>query len=332
MPFEIIRNDITCMTVDAIVNTANPLPVIGGGTDHAIHEAAGPQLLQARQKIGALEIGQAAITPAFRLNAQYVIHTVGPVWQGGGCGEAESLRHCYERSLRLAWQHGCRSIAFPLISTGVYRFPREQALQIAVSVFSAFLMEHEMLIYLVVWDRDSVRVSEKLFRSITRFIDENYITLHPQPLRPRATQLSSMPNIATEDLSAPVSDIPPNLEELLRQADAGFTETLLKRIDESGKKDPEIYTRANITRQHFSKIRNNPQYKPSKPTAVAFAIALELNLEQTMDLIGRAGYTLTKSSIFDLIILYFLRQGNYDMMQINSTLFEFDQPLLGGSQ
>ena len=175
MPFEIVRNDITKMAADAIVNTANPRPVIGLGTDSMIHEAAGPGLLQARQKIGHIDMGQAAITPAFDLHAKYVIHTVGPVWDGGSYGEDEYLRSCYENSLRLALENKCRSIAFPLISTGNYGFPKDKALQIAISAFSAFLLEHEMQIYLVVFDRTSFKLSEKLFQSVASYIDEHYV-------------------------------------------------------------------------------------------------------------------------------------------------------------
>ena len=155
MPFEIVRNDITHMRVDAIVNTANPKSVIGLGVDSTIHEKAGPDLLAAREKIGAIEVGCAAITPGFRLQAKYVIHTVGPIWDGGGCQEEILLRCCYDNSLQLAEEHGCHSIAFPLISTGAYGFPRDRALQIAISAFSAFLLEHDMQIYLVVFDQKS---------------------------------------------------------------------------------------------------------------------------------------------------------------------------------
>ena len=172
MPFEIVRNDITHMIVDALVNTANPQPVIGLGTDSRIHEKAGPGLLAARQSIGCIAVGTAAITPAFDLRAKYVIHTVGPVWKGGSCGEENKLRNCYEQSLQLAADHGCQSIAFPLISTGNYGFPKDKALQIAISAFSAFLLEHEMQIYLVVFDRTAFQLSEKLFQSVSSYIDE----------------------------------------------------------------------------------------------------------------------------------------------------------------
>ena len=330
MPFEIIRNDITLMRADAIVNTANPLPIIGGSSDARIHEAAGPELLEARKKIGPIAVGEAAVTPAFRLGAQYVIHTVGPQWRGGGAGEEQLLENCYRSCLALAREHGCASIAFPLISSGTYGFPRDRALQCAIRAISGFLMANEMQVWLVVFHREAYQLSEKLFRGVRSYIDEHYVEeklraeIRNRRLEPRAMR-EALPMYECA-ASAPV---PRNLKDLVRQVDAGFSQTLLELIDRTGKKDSEIYTRANVSRQHFSKIRNNPGYRPTKPTAIAFAVALELDLKQTKDLIGRAGYALTNSSIFDVIIMYFIEQGNYDLFEINAALFEFDQSLLG---
>ena len=337
MPFEIVRNDITKMSVDAIVNTANPRPVIGAGTDSSIHEAAGPGLLQARQRIGSIEAGHAAITPAYRLNAKYVIHTVGPVWLDGSHDEEMLLRSCYENSLALAVENGCQSIAFPLISTGNYGFPKDKALQIAISAFSAFLLEHEMQIYLVVFDRTSFKLSEKLFRSVASYIDEHYVDAWEKATygvagenRRRRFQYRQEMERCESRAMPMAADMAMSLEDMVWQVDAGFTETLLKLIDKSGRKDSEIYKRANISKQHFSKIRNNPDYKPTKATAIALALALELDLEGTKDLIGRAGYALTNSSKFDLIIQFFIQQKNYNIIEINIALYEFDQALLGG--
>jgi O-acetyl-ADP-ribose deacetylase (regulator of RNase III) len=332
------------MHVDAIVNTANPRAVIGAGTDFRIHEAAGPELLKARQCIGRIAPGHAAVTPAYHLNAKHVIHTVGPVWIDGEHNEELLLRSCYENSLNLAVQNGCQSVAFPLISTGAYGFPKDRALKIAISVFSAFLLEHEMQIYLVVFDRTSFKLSEKLFQSVASYIDQNYVDAHELATygvseENRCRRLRQRREMEHRTCSAAMEECAPripmavsksmSLEDLLRQADAGFTETLLNFIDKTGKKDSEIYKKANISKQHFSKIRNNPNYKPTKPTAIALALALELNLEDTKDLIGRAGYALTNSSKFDLIIRYFIEQGNYNVMEINIALYEFDQNLLG---
>jgi len=340
MPFEIVRNDITNMCVDAIVNSANPRPVVGLGTDSSIHEKAGPELLAARKKIGPIAVGHAAITPAFRLQAKYVIHTVGPVWDGGSYGEEALLRSCYAQSLKLALEYDCKSVAFPLIATNNYGFPKDKALQIAVSAFSEFLMEQDIMIYLVVFDRRAYKLSEKLFYSIVSYIDDHYVAAwedsvyggekaYRQQLQHRRMDMDLYRKNTAQQKMQSCSPIAESLPDFLKQEDAGFTETLLKRIDKTGKKDSEIYKKANLSKQHFSKIRNNPNYKPSKPTAIALAVALELDLEQTKDLIGRAGYALSNSSKFDLIIRYFIEQKNYSVMEINMALYEFDQSLLG---
>ena len=343
MPFEIVRNDITNMRVDAIVNTANPRPMVGPGVDSAIHAVAGPGLLIARQEIGSIACGNAAITPAFDLDAKYVIHTVGPVWDGGSYGEESLLRNCYDNSLKLALEHNCQSIAFPLISTGNYGFPKDKALQIAISAFSAFLLEHEMQIYLVVFGHKAFKLSEQLFQGVASYIDENYVDSYEKAvygvaenirrnrIRRRRDMEICESAVLRESLPCTPMAAPKaaSLEDMLKQADAGFTETLLKLIDQTGKKDSEIYKKALLTKQHFSKIRNNPNYKPTKPTAVALALALELDLDAAKDLIGRAGYALSNSNKFDLIIRYFIEQGNYNVAEINLALYEFDQPLLG---
>ena len=348
MPFEIVRNDITNMCVDAIVNTANPRPVIGSGTDSMIHEKAGPELLAARQKIGNIDRGCAAITPAYNLHSKYVIHTVGPIWLNGNHDEATQLQNCYSNSLRLAWENKCKSIAFPLISTGNYGFPKDKALQIAITAFSSFLLEHEMQIYLVVFDKAAYKLSEKLFHGVASYIDEHFVDLCEQAAvtenlrsfrrRRRAERMEVCEDSTVlESEFLPMASMAPtmtapkelSLEDSLKEADAGFSETLLNLIDKTGKKDSEIYKKACISKQHFSKIRNNPHYQPTKPTAIAFALALELDLEATYDLIGRAGFTLSKSSKFDLIIRYFIEHKEYNVVAINVALYEFDQTLLG---
>ena len=332
MPFEILRNDITNMAVDVIVNTANPDPVIGAGTDSAVHAKAGPQLLEARKAIGPIAVGSSAITPAFDLSAKYVIHTVGPKWHGGWLGETRLLKKSYLSALALAREHGCKTIAFPLISSGSYGFPKDKALQVAIQAFTEFLTDHEMQIYLVVFQKDAVQQSQKLIQQIRSFVDEHYVeeALRVEYSIPetRCFAPAQIQRIG-RSASMPAPDRTMSLEDMLKQADAGFTETLLKLIDKTGKKDSEIYKKANLSKQHFSKIRNNLQYKPTKATALALAVALELDLEETKDLIGRAGYALTNSSKFDLILRYFIQRKQYDVLQINMALYEFDQPLLG---
>lgn len=424
MPFEIVRNDIVNMRVDAIVNPANPKAATGAGTDAGIHKKAGRKLFWARKKIGVIKTGDAAITPGFRLDAKFVIHTAGPVWQGGVCDEENLLASCYRASLRLAAKHHCESIAFPLLSAGTYGFPKSLALQIAIREFSSFLMENEMRIYLVVFDRDAFVLSEKLFASVSSYIDENYVrakiadeygsgeSYRQNRSSVRIQQALDLQETCTESKSFPVAkesaslspgkpecasfpfgdqacasllsgdqacasfppagasaSLPPDsqetaprfappvsvlfppdgsipapfhadlsdtlsckaqdLESALGELDAGFSETLLHLIDQTGKKDSEIYKKANIDRKLFSKIRNNRDYKPSKPTSLAFAIALELNLAETKDFIARAGYALSHSSKFDIIVEYFIQNSNYNIFELNEVLFAFDQPLIG---
>ncbi|MBF1185887.1 MAG: macro domain-containing protein [[Eubacterium] sulci] len=329
MPFEIVRNDIVNMKVDAIVNTANPRPIIGAGTDKAVHDKAGARLLLARKEIGDIAIGTSKITPAFDLNARYVIHTAGPIWRDGRSGEEALLASCFKNSLRLAKEKECESIAFPLISTGSYGFPKPLALQIAVREISSFLMENEMQVYLVVFEKQSFELSEKLFKSVSSYIDANYVSdkmnLEYGTSKLRRRDYEEM---LLHESSYEITSKMPNLDGMLNNLDRGFSETLLDLIDKTGKKDSEIYKKANVDRKLFSKIRNNVNYKPSKATALAFAIALELDLDETSDLLSRAGYALSQSSKFDVIVRYFIENKKYDIFELNSVLFEFDQPLI----
>ena len=337
MPFEIVRNDIVNMQVDAVVNTANPNPVIGSGVDSGIHKKAGHELLVARQKIGCIDFGDAAITPGFDLDARYVIHTVGPVWKDGSHREEQILSSCYRNSLTLAKEHGCESIAFPLIATGNYGFPKPLALQIAVREISTFLLENEMQVYLVVFGKEAFALSEKLFKSVSSYIDENYI--RSKTFDEYGTESVYGSRVVTRrireqecsDMSVGAA-IPIDSDDwgrLLKDLDAGFSETLLQLIDRTEKKDSEIYKKANVDRKLFSKIRNNMDYRPSKITALAFAFALELDVDETKDFISRAGFALSHSSKFDVIVEYFLVNRNYNVFELNEVLFAFDQPLIG---
>ena len=328
MPLEIVRNDITKMKVDAIVNAANETLLGGGGVDGCIHRAAGPELRQECRTLGGCKTGDAKITKAYRLPCQYVIHTVGPVWNGGSHGERELLVSCYRTSLALAKEHGCETVAFPLISSGIFGYPKDQALRVAVDAISEFLAENDMTVYIVIFDRAAYQIGNKLFADIAAYIDDHYVDAHIDSRRERMRRIGVVESrmlTAYEDAPMAAS----GLDEALAHLDAGFSETLLKLIDRSGKKDTEVYKKANVDRKLFSKIRNNPDYKPSKPTAVAFAIALELSLPETRDLIARAGYALSASSKFDVIIEYFISQKKNDIFEINEALFAFDQSLLG---
>lgn len=329
MPFEIVRNDIVNMKVDAIVNTANPKPIIGAGTDKGVHDKAGARLLLARKEIGNIAVGEAAITPAFDLDANYVIHTAGPIWRDGKSSEEALLASCFKNSLRLAKEKECESIAFPLISTGSYGFPKPLALQIAVREISSFLMENEMQVYLVVFEKQSFELSEKLFKSVSSYIDANYVS-DKMNLEYGTSKLRRFDyeEMLLRESSYEITLKIPNLDGMLNNLDKGFSETLLYLIDRAGKKDSEIYKKANVDRKLFSKIRNNADYRPSKATAIAFAIALELDLDETSDLLSRAGYALSQSSKFDVIVKYFIENKKYDIFELNSVLFEFDQPLI----
>ena len=335
MPLIIVRNDITKMSVDAIVNAAKESLLGGGGVDGCIHRAAGPELLQECRTLGGCRTGEAKITGAYRLPCRYIIHTVGPVWNGGSHGERELLVSCYRTSLALAKEHGCETVAFPLISSGVFGYPKDQSLRVAVDAISEFLAENDMTVYIVIFDRAAYQIGNKLFADIAAYIDDHYVDAHTDSRRERmrgSFDLQSQPLSVYEDAApqyASASVASGNLDDLLAHLDAGFSETLLKLIDRSGKKDSEIYKKANVDRKLFSKIRNNPGYQPSKSTAIAFAIALELNLDETRDLIARAGYALSASSKFDVIIEYFIGREKYDIFEINEALFAFDQSLLG---
>ena len=328
MPLLLVRNDLTKMPVDAIVNAANKSLLGGGGVDGCVHRAAGPELLEACRALGGCKTGEAKLTAGFRLPCRYVIHTVGPVWRGGTHGEREQLASCYRSSLALAWAHGCETVAFPLISSGVYGYPKDQALRVAVDTIGAFLAENDLTVYLVIFDRASYEIGGKLFADIAAYIDERYVDAHTDLRRERLRRVGVAENrMPSACEAAPMAAS--GLDEALAHLDAGFSETLLKLIDRSGKKDSEIYKKANVDRKLFSKIRSNPAYRPSKPTAVAFAVALELSLPETRDLIARAGYALSASSKFDVIVEYFIARKNYNIFEINEALFAFDQSLLG---
>ena len=351
MPFQILRNDITKMVADAIVNTANPEPTYASGTDLAIYEAAGAEkLLAERRKLGRIEPGQAAVTKAFSLPAKMIIHTVGPVWKGGSCHEEEILGNCYRNSLKLAKEKKCSSIAFPLISSGVYGFPKDLALKCAVSAISDFLLKEEMLVYLVVFDKKAFVLSGKIFSDVDAFIDDRYVEHKKRKEYPhsdfsvagnagrreemRPFMAASMPFPKEAAQKAPsfapsFAGKKKTLEEVVKQRQETFQQRLFRLIDERGMTDVEVYKKANLDKKLFSKIRSNCNYQPKKPTAIALAISLGLNLDETKDFLGRAGYALSPSSISDLIVEYFIDRRVYDMYTINLALFEHDQPTLG---
>lgn len=337
MPLEIVRNDITKMAVDAIVNAANSSLSGGGGVDGCIHRAAGEELLNECRTLGGCEVGRAKVTGAYRLPCKYVIHTVGPVWYGGSMGEKALLESCYRESLALAKEKKCESVAFPLISSGIFGYPKDQALRVAVDVISDFLFSNDMTVYIVIFDRASLTIGEKLFADIEEYIDDNYAEEHTD--RRRELYRRNAPDCASvcdkfctfrpeaeETVCAALSE---SLDDALKHPDESFSQMLLRKIDEKGMTDVQCYKKANIDRKLFSKIRGDVNYRPSKSTAVAFAIALELPLEETEKLLKKAGFALSHSSKFDIIVEFFINRGNYNIFEINEALFAFDQSLLG---
>lgn len=328
MPIQIVRNDITKMKVDAIVNAANRSLLGGGGVDGCIHRAAGPELLSECRTLGGCDTGSAKITKGYRLPCKYVIHAVGPVWQGGEQGERELLTSCYRTSLELALAQGCETVAFPLISSGVYGYPKAQALQVAMEAVGEFLLAHDMTVYIVIFDRSAFQIGEKLFSDVAAYVDQNYVDEHTDSGLEQVRRQHFCESAAPMAVAMPQEDV--SLDQVLRQLDEGFSQTLLRKIDESGMTDVQCYKKANIDRKLFSKIKSNPTYRPSKPTALAFAVALELSLEETEELLRQAGFALSHADKFDVIVEYFISRKQYDVFTINEALFAFDQCLLGG--
>ena len=352
MPLEIVRNDITRMAVDAIVNAANNTLLGGGGVDGAIHRAAGPRLLEECRTLNGCETGQAKITRGYNLPCQYVIHTVGPIWRGGAQGERALLASCYRNSLALAREYRCESVAFPLISAGVYGYPKAEAMQVAIEEISRFLLENDMTVYIVVFTRDTVALGGKLFKEVTSYIDDVYVDEQYDPRREAQRSVrfrEKMPSAANalfrrthredtarnetifSDAAAPMpveTAGGADLQDMLSHVDEGFGQMLLRKIDEKGITDAACYKRANVDRRLFNKIKNNPAYRPSKQTALAFAIALELPMAEAKELLMKAGYALSHSSKADIVVEYCIKTGNYNLIDINQVLFQLDlQPL-----
>lgn len=375
MPLILVRNDITKMQVDAIVNAANRSLLGGGGVDGSIHAAAGPGLLAECRTLGGCETGSAKVTHAYNLPCKHVIHAVGPRWRDGRHGERELLVSCYSTALALAQELACETVAFPLISSGAYGYPREQALRIALDTIGAYLMEHEMTVYLVIFDRSSYQISSRLYADIAAYIDDHdtadyervqsirhrmldaeehgaadAMLWQKQPMtqKPSAAAFTSPePSFRsehreekqqsaqwTERLPPPVTAapcaLPDSLADAMQQVDESFSEMLLRLIDERGMSDAACYKKANIDRKLFSKIRSDRNYQPSKPTVLAFAIALELSLSETQEMLMKAGFALSTANRFDIILRYFIERGEYNVFAINEALFAFDQNLLGG--
>jgi O-acetyl-ADP-ribose deacetylase (regulator of RNase III) len=359
--------------------------------DAAIHVAAGPRLFEARKKIGEIAVGEVRYSRAFDLLAKYVFHTVGPDCRREEPNQEEKLKSCYTKCLQLAKQLSCESIAFPMISTGVYECPRETSMQIAVSAISEFLMQNDMDVTLVVYDPESYVLSTKLFDDVKAYVDENYVESTPKDAGidlledEDMRRLEHFSNRSTSEsiMSEPIEEsagnimysidpegsmseetrgdleddainamefrrpdigfggdaklkpagsvLPPksktDLEAIIGSRAPGaetFSQMLLRLIDKSGKRDAEVYQKAGQSKQLFSKIRTQRNYQPNKNTVLSFAIALELNMDQTLDLLKSAGYTLSDGIKMDVAIRFFIENGVYDLFQIKITLFGMD--------
>ena len=328
MPFLMIRNDITKVTADAIVNPANRNLLQGSGTSRAIYQAAGEQELTAAcEAIGYCELGRAVCTPAFGLPAKYIFHAVCPAWHGGGFGEAEQLAGAYHDALELAAEYHCESVAFPLLSSGNYGYPKEQAFRIAVDTITQYVMEHDLTVYLVLYDRDSLTVSRKLFTSVEEYIDDRYVEQNDESCEfDRRRRESAERRRRMEAVPEPAAR---SLESLMGNLGESFTDRLLRFIDERGLKDSTVYKQSNISRQHFSKIQCNRDYNPKKKTVLAFAVGLYLSEAETIDLLKSAGYAFSDGSKRDWVVRYCLEHKIYNINQVNALLFKYDQEQLG---
>ncbi len=343
MPFQIIRADITKVKADAIVNTANPAVAIGGGVDSAIYKAAGEdKLLKAREKVGIIEPGEVGITPAFNLDARYIIHASGPWWEGGVKGEVELLKQCYDKSLKLALKKRCRSIAFPLLATGTYGFPKRLGIEIAVSSFTRFLEEHEMEIFLVVFGESSVSISGELGEEVRCFVDDDYVEValkeeYARDMLPMdepgdyvGASVVQCCNVVAD--AAPMQGMAAmSLDDALKDMYTdSFEKHLQQYINKKGLKNSEVYAAANISKQYFSKLLKG-QVKPSKEKVLALAVGLRLNLDEAVDFLRLAGYALSPVSQTDVIVEYFIRHEDYNVMKIDIVLFDYGlEPLSKG--
>ena len=345
MPFLMIRNDITKVAADAIVNPANRNLLQGSGTSRAIYQAAGEQELTAAcEAIGYCEPGRAVCTPAFGLPATYIFQAVCPAWQGGGFGEAEQLAGAYHSALELAAEYHCESVAFPLLSSGNYGYPKEQAFRIAVDTITQYVMEHDLTVYLVLYDQHSLAVSRKLFASVEEYIDDHYVAQNDESYQFDRRRRESAerrrwrlgeeaaPMLETAAAPPPPAAAPRtarSLESLMDNLGESFTTRLLRLIDERGLKDSTVYKQSNISRRHFSKIQCNREYNPKKKTVLAFAVGLHLSEDETIDLLKSAGYAFSDGSKRDWIVRYCLEHKIYNINQVNTLLFEYDQEQLG---
>lgn len=374
MPFRIVRNDITKMNTEAIVNTANDHPAVGTGCDHAVYMAAGYEELLAyrKERIGFVKEGDVFITPGFHLPAKYIIHAVSPLYIEGEHEEEMLLRSCYRKSLALAAEYGIRSIAFPLISTGGFGYPKEEGMRIAIDEIRAFLLNSDMQIYLVVFDEKATKMGRNLYPDLEAYIDLNYVQkrreeeygdayfassiareepddeeLFPAQIRYREKRrrrrlfekqdnaastayrtVAPLSPSACPDEDSAIEEMECKLAERMAHMSDTFPQYLLYLISEKGMENPEVYKRAIVDKKVFSKIKNNPEYHPQKLTALCLCIGAKLNLDESKDLLARAGYALSPCDKTDIIFSYFIEHEIYDMIELDIQLEEHGLPCI----
>ena len=328
MPFEIVHSDITKIQVDAIVNPTDSRFSGSGGTDYAIHKAAGPLLGQACRGLETLHQSGIAVTDGYNLPCRYVFHTMGPIWTGGRRNEAALLRACYLNVLLKAGEMGLSSIAFPLISSGTFGFPKDQVLSIATTAIRDYLTvtDGELWVLLCVYDKTAYEISRRM--ELERFLGTvgGRVKTAAAPVSKRAAMREEPDFTCYETMPCEATQ---SLNDWLKHQDDTFAVTLLKLIDRKHMTEVQCYKRANVSKKTFWKINNDPKYRPSKPTVIAFAIALELTLQETEDLLRTVGFSLSHSNTFDMIVEFYIRQGTYDIYEINAALYQFDQICLG---
>ena len=333
MSLKIVRNDITKMNTEAIVNTANDYPTVGSGCDGAVYKAAGYDelLTYRREKIGFVPEGDVFITPGFNLKAKYIIHAVSPLYEGGKKGEETKLRSCYKKSLQLAKENSIKSISFPLISTGGFGYPKEEGIRIAIDEINTFLLSNDMDIFLVVFDDKSKSLVKNISPNLKEYINQNYVEnkyieeytqtffeVYHQNLNRRIRKSERKKEFEEAHLR--------ELKDRVNHLSDSFSEYLMHLIEIKNLKDVDVYKRAIIDRRVFSRIRNDEYYHPQKTTALRLCIGAKLNLDESKDLLARAGYTFSPCDITDIIFSYFIENEIYDMIEIDIRLEEYGLP------
>lgn len=334
MPLKIVRSDLLLVRCDAIVNPSDVFLSGSGSIDLKIHESCGHMLDNELSNYDVIDVSNAIVTKAYNLNTcKYVIHTVGPIYEDGEHNEFNKLRECYRNVLKVAFEHNLESIAVPLISSGTFGFPKKEAYLIAIEEINKFLIETDMLIYLVVYDKESFSISKELSHDVKSYISEKLIqkdsnTSFKSPLVYASND--RLRNIDQSEIkfSISINSFNESADKSF-ELDESFSESVLRIIDEKELKDTEVYKKALLNRKLFSTLRSNKDYRPSKKTAISLCIALELNIDETNDLLKKAGFVLSHSNLFDVIIEYYIIKGIFDMYEINCALLDNDQEIFG---